>query len=166
MKVSDLVLSCGPPLLAIAMQMFPIPNDRWLGQAAADEQAKRHFPDAAKTSIKETARGALAVAGLGPTVISYATGAYALFMTTAEERKDLLNIYLFVVIITALVAIVGVGLLLGKSLFRVATGGIRIPLIGFGPTPATCLGVIVYVLNGLLIALAVSLYKNWLPEFH
>lgn len=165
MKPSDLVLACGPPLLAILIQLFPIPNDRWLAREASNAQSTRRFPLAAATVIRETAKGAVAVAGLTPTLISYLTGAFALFATTAENHPDFVGIYLCVVIGFGAVALVAIALLLGRTLFGIASSGIRIPILHFGPTPARLLGWIVYLLNGLLIVLAILIYTGRLPHW-
>jgi len=165
MKFSDLILACMPPVLAIIMQMLPFPNKRWLTNNAVGEQTRRRLPASAAVAMREMTSGALAVAGILPAVVGYVTGAFAVFTTVSEHRKDLLNIYLTIIGVATVVAIIVIALLMGRTLFRIATGRLHVPLIGFTMTPAGVIGIICYALNGGLILIAVALYNGWLPEF-
>jgi uncharacterized membrane protein len=127
---------------------------------------ENRLPASAAVAMREMANGALAVAGILPAIVGYVTGTFAVFAAVAEHRKDLLNIYILIIVVATVVAIIMIALLMGRTMFRIATGRLRVPHIGlFLMTPATAIGIICYVLNGALILIAVALYKNWLPEF-
>jgi hypothetical protein len=159
MHLADLILTCGPPALAIALQACSIPSNRALERGALDAQSKAGLPPAATKLIEFNLKGAVAVASLPTTFVSFGTGAFALVYT---ERGAV--IYLFVLFCMAVLLGVFVWhVVSGRSYFDIVELRLRSmwPVFGSRFLPLTAGHVIagaIYTTNGLLIALSLAFY--------
>jgi hypothetical protein len=155
----ELALSCAPPALAILLQLFPIPNDRWIASQAGSAAASHGLPGPAATVIRETTRGSITISSMAPTIVAYITGAFAL-LASGTPGAGYLWIYLAVIVPGIAGSVIAAALVLGRSAMAIATGGVPLPIAHFGPTPATLINWGIYLLNGFLIVLSVLAYEH------
>jgi hypothetical protein len=163
MTLLELIQNCVPPGLAIVLQKYPIPSDRWIETQAADAKRAKELSDAATRTVRETARGTVAVSSMAPTIVSYMTSAYTLTSNTWSGAIGYLAIYVVVIVIGILSGIFVYNLVSGRSAEAIAIDKLQIPILHFGPKRTTTLSLVVYTLNGFLILLSVLIYRNVLP---
>jgi hypothetical protein len=92
MDFSDLILAVVPPALAIAVDVFGIPSDKYLAAQGAAEQKKHSLPSSAATVITQTAKGAVSLSSMTPTLIAFVTSVFVIF----HNEPDAIN-YVFVI---------------------------------------------------------------------
>lgn len=167
MTLPDVVFAALPPALAILLQRFPLPTDKYLAAKASERQAKAKLPPEASDMILETAKGALAVASFAPTLVSSIISAYALLYDRPDVRE-----YALILLVSAIViGLLAVSQLSRYAPFELSTTRLRVPL-PFKRNillPITWTGVInwaIYGINGLLIVLAVAKYFGRLPSLN
>src|SRR4051812_36700437 len=95
---------------------------------------ERGFSSACQINIEKTSKGAVVVSGMAPTVVSYVTGAYALL---ASGQGNSAVIFIAVIVVGAAAVIGAVALVMGRSAFDIVVGRLSLPVLHFGPTPAT-----------------------------
>ena len=97
---------------------------------------------------------------MAPTIVAYITGAFALLASSAPSPAGYLWIYLAVILPGIAGSVIAVALVLGRSAMAITTGGVPLPIVHFGPTPATLINWGIYLLNGILIILSVLTYEH------
>src|ERR1700730_8323586 len=157
----DFVFAVLPPALAILLQWFPLPPDKYLAAKAAERQAKAKLAPEASAMILETAKGALADASFAPTFVSFIVSAYAL----VYDRPDVREYALLLIVFALVIGVSAASRLSRYAPFELSTTRLRV-LLPFKRNlllPVTWTGVIncaIYGINGLLIVLAVATYLD------
>jgi hypothetical protein len=160
----DLALAVAAPLLAIVVEALPIPGKDYLTRNAAALRDANGLPDHSKELIAENAAGAVALAGVTPTLVSYLVSLFALFKDLSYALP-----YIFVFFVLGVVlAILLSAAAHNRSPFDIATKGVLGPygLLGRLKPPPPLARIIhwtIYLVNALLILLAALIYAHALP---
>jgi hypothetical protein len=159
MERSDLVFSCGPPLLAIILQIVGTPSSAALEAEAESARQAMNLPHDGKIRIQGSLSGAVAVANLTTTIVSSASGAFALLYTAHASP---LFVYMAFAIALAF-ALLSSNLLNRSSYLDLVEKPLEAPswirMGRFLPFKRFhVIAAVIYSINGCLIALAFAFY--------
>jgi hypothetical protein len=166
MDIYDLALSAGPPLIAVALQKWGIPSGRALAGYAASEGRRAGLSAATIKLIENNLRGAVAENNLAVTLVSFPTGALALFHAVHDQLQDEL-IYLYILVAIFIILCVAIGNMIGgRSLHDIVVERFRSwsqkPGRRFLPvTPINVINGAIYGVNIVLIIMAVLFYAKY-----
>jgi hypothetical protein len=165
MKLPDFIFALAPPILAIVLQYFPLPSDRYLAQAAAVRQQKAGLAEPVKAMLLGMTQGSLAIAAFAPTLVSALVSAYAL-VYDRPDVAEYASMLLLLAIILGIVMASGLG---GYEPYQLATDKLKAPFGIKKFLPFTCVTAInstIYGVNVILILLAVAKFTGRLPLLH
>jgi hypothetical protein len=163
MRSADFVLAVVPPALAIVLQVFPIPSDRYIDAKARELQVRAGLPLPAADMILGNTKGALALAAFAPTVMSFILSPIALIYDL-DDFGEWLSLLLC---LATLLVIVIASSLTRFTPFELSTTRLRLFLMPRILMPFTWTGVInavIYVTNLILIILAIAKLRGVLPH--
>jgi len=158
MTISDLIISCMPPFLAIILQKFHIPTNR--SMAAAGVQEKRRTGLDIDKIVEHNLRGAVAQSSLAVNIIGFMTGAFALihFLPNSLEWVCLLVVFLIVIVLWVWTKVGDYSLYtLSVMRYRVSFYKEKGIFRDFGPI--SLIDWVAYTLNSLLILLSCVLFS-------
>lgn len=163
MKLADLVIAAVPPALAILLQLFPIPSDRYLDNAARERQRRGGLPLEAGDMILGTVKGALSIAAFVPTMMSLILSSMALLY----DRDDFAEWLSLWVCLGMVVVVVLTSCLTRFAPFELETTRLRLlfmPRVLLPMTWAQVINWVIYGTNLILVALAVAKFFECLPH--
>jgi hypothetical protein len=169
---ADFIFAALPPFFAILLQRFSFPNDEYL-QQRANEYAEELRPpsprsgvapsqgpaEAARGTIFQAAKGAVAMASVAPTLVSFVISAFAL----VHDRKDAWVYMLIIVGIGISGAIWGLSKMHSYGPVEIASYNIRFHLGRWHFKRADVIAWVTYLINAGLILLAILVYFGDLP---